>query len=77
MGGDSVIECVPENGRVNIYSSWTTAKPYTALRNNVVSGDSQKSIKIQKQTKFFFTDYYKIHSLKISCIYWMHRTKTE
>jgi DOMON domain len=37
MGEDSVIECVPENGRVNIYSSWTSVTPYSALRDNVVS----------------------------------------
>uniref|UniRef100_A0A1L8E3J5 Putative reeler domain protein n=1 Tax=Nyssomyia neivai TaxID=330878 RepID=A0A1L8E3J5_9DIPT len=32
MMDDSVIECVPEGGRVNVYASWTEARPYNAVR---------------------------------------------
>ncbi|XP_046868903.1 putative ferric-chelate reductase 1 homolog isoform X2 [Drosophila willistoni] len=35
MGGDLVIECVPENGRVSLYSSYTSSSPYAAIRSNV------------------------------------------
>lgn len=38
MGEDLTTECVPENGRVNLYSSYTSASPYSAVRANVVSG---------------------------------------
>lgn len=38
MGEDLTTECVPENGRVNLYSSYTSANPYSAVRANVVSG---------------------------------------
>lgn len=37
MGEDLTTECVPENGRVNLYSSYTSANPYSAVRANVVS----------------------------------------
>lgn len=37
MGEDLTTECVPENGRVNLYSSYTSASPYSAVRANVVS----------------------------------------
>ncbi|ALC41304.1 CG8399 [Drosophila busckii] len=35
MGEDLTTECVPENGRVNLYSSYTSASPYGANRANV------------------------------------------
>ncbi|XP_033155205.1 putative ferric-chelate reductase 1 homolog isoform X1 [Drosophila mauritiana] len=35
MGDDLTTECVPENGRVNLYSSLTSASPYSAVRSNV------------------------------------------
>lgn len=36
MGEDLTTECVPENGRINLYSSYTSANPYSAVRANVV-----------------------------------------
>ena len=36
MGEDSVIECVPEQGTVNAYASWTTVGPYGSTRLGVV-----------------------------------------
>lgn len=33
MGEDAVMECVPENGVVRTYASWTTARPYSANRH--------------------------------------------
>ncbi|XP_055626075.1 putative ferric-chelate reductase 1 homolog isoform X2 [Toxorhynchites rutilus septentrionalis] len=35
MGDDSVIECVPEQGVVNAYTSWTSAGPYSASRQGI------------------------------------------
>ncbi|XP_026835893.1 putative ferric-chelate reductase 1 homolog isoform X1 [Drosophila erecta] len=35
MGDDLTSECVPENGRVNLYSSLTSASPYSAVRSSV------------------------------------------
>ncbi|KAH8337747.1 hypothetical protein KR067_001096 [Drosophila pandora] len=35
MGDDLTTECVPENGRVNLYSSLTSASPYAAVRSSV------------------------------------------
>ncbi|XP_017120314.1 putative ferric-chelate reductase 1 homolog isoform X1 [Drosophila elegans] len=35
MGDDLTTECVPENGRVNLYSSLTSASPYAAVRSKV------------------------------------------
>ncbi|XP_049298973.1 putative ferric-chelate reductase 1 homolog isoform X2 [Anopheles funestus] len=35
MGDDSVIECVPEQGTVNTYASWTTVGPYGSTRLGV------------------------------------------
>ncbi|XP_032590447.1 putative ferric-chelate reductase 1 homolog isoform X3 [Drosophila grimshawi] len=35
MGEDLSTECVPENGRVNVYTSYTSASPYSANRANV------------------------------------------
>uniref|UniRef100_A0A2M4A6W7 Putative domon domain of stromal cell-derived receptor 2 n=1 Tax=Anopheles triannulatus TaxID=58253 RepID=A0A2M4A6W7_9DIPT len=35
MGEDSVIECVPEQGTVNVYASWTTVGPYGSTRLGV------------------------------------------
>ncbi|XP_030240233.1 putative ferric-chelate reductase 1 homolog isoform X3 [Drosophila navojoa] len=35
MGEDLTTECVPENGRINLYSSYTSANPYSAVRVNV------------------------------------------
>uniref|UniRef100_A0A182Q8D5 DOMON domain-containing protein n=1 Tax=Anopheles farauti TaxID=69004 RepID=A0A182Q8D5_9DIPT len=35
MGDDSVIECVPEQGTVNAYASWTTVGPYGSTRFGV------------------------------------------
>ncbi|XP_043645679.1 putative ferric-chelate reductase 1 homolog isoform X2 [Drosophila teissieri] len=35
MGDDLTTECVPENGRVNLYSSLTSASPYSAVRSSV------------------------------------------
>ncbi|EDW61852.1 putative ferric-chelate reductase 1 homolog isoform X2 [Drosophila virilis] len=35
MGEDLTTECVPENGRVNLYSSYTSASPFSAVRANV------------------------------------------
>ncbi|XP_020814503.1 putative ferric-chelate reductase 1 homolog isoform X1 [Drosophila serrata] len=35
MGEDLTTECVPENGRVNLYSSYTSATPYAAMRSVV------------------------------------------
>ncbi|XP_058054768.1 putative ferric-chelate reductase 1 homolog isoform X2 [Anopheles bellator] len=35
MGDDSVIECVPEQGVVNAYASWTATGPYSATRTGV------------------------------------------
>lgn len=32
MGDDSVMECVPENGVIRTYASWTTARPYSSGR---------------------------------------------
>lgn len=38
MGDDSVMECVPEQGTVKAYTSWTTGMPnYGATRDQVVS----------------------------------------
>lgn len=33
MGQDSVMECVPENGVVRTYGSWTAARPYSSTRH--------------------------------------------
>ncbi|XP_053677551.1 putative ferric-chelate reductase 1 homolog [Anopheles nili] len=35
MGDDSVIECVPEQGTVNAYASWTSVGPYGSTRLGV------------------------------------------
>lgn len=35
MGDDSVMECVPENGKVNAYTSYTTAPKYASSREGV------------------------------------------
>ncbi|SPP73934.1 putative ferric-chelate reductase 1 homolog isoform X1 [Drosophila guanche] len=35
MGEDLTTECVPENGRVTMYSSYTSATPYAAVRTSV------------------------------------------
>lgn len=35
MGDDSVIECVPEQGVVNAYASWTYAGPYSVSRQGI------------------------------------------
>ncbi|XP_070068701.1 putative ferric-chelate reductase 1 homolog isoform X2 [Drosophila takahashii] len=35
MGDDLSTECVPENGRVNLYSSLTSLAPYAAVRSSV------------------------------------------
>ncbi|XP_034476128.1 putative ferric-chelate reductase 1 homolog isoform X2 [Drosophila innubila] len=35
MGDDLTTECVPENGRVNLYSSYTSNNPYAAIRGSV------------------------------------------
>ncbi|KAL7737614.1 hypothetical protein ACLKA6_007724 [Drosophila palustris] len=35
MGDDLTTECVPENGRVNLYSSYTSNSPYAAIRGSV------------------------------------------
>lgn len=35
MGDDSVIECVPEQGTVNAYASWTFSGPYDASRKGI------------------------------------------
>ncbi|XP_037714123.1 putative ferric-chelate reductase 1 homolog isoform X2 [Drosophila subpulchrella] len=35
MGDDLTTECVPDNGRVNLYSSLTSASPYAAVRSSV------------------------------------------
>lgn len=36
MGGDSVIECVPENNRINAYTSYTTAPtPFASGRDGI------------------------------------------
>lgn len=35
MGDDSVIECVPEQGTVNAYTSWTSASPYGVSRQGI------------------------------------------
>ncbi|XP_055698466.1 putative ferric-chelate reductase 1 homolog isoform X2 [Phlebotomus papatasi] len=34
MMEDSVIECVPQAGQVNVYASWTVARPYNAVRQS-------------------------------------------
>lgn len=37
MGDDSVMECVPEQGTVKAYTSWTSGMPnYGASRDQVV-----------------------------------------
>ncbi|XP_019562157.1 putative ferric-chelate reductase 1 homolog isoform X1 [Aedes albopictus] len=35
MGDDSVVECVPEQGTVNAYASWTFAGPYGVSRQGI------------------------------------------
>ncbi|KAH8396978.1 hypothetical protein KR215_007085 [Drosophila sulfurigaster] len=35
MGEDLATECVPENGRVNLYSSYTANNPFAAVRGSV------------------------------------------
>ncbi|XP_062543328.1 putative ferric-chelate reductase 1 homolog isoform X2 [Armigeres subalbatus] len=35
MGDDSVVECVPEQGTVNAYASWTSAGPYGVSRQGI------------------------------------------
>lgn len=38
MGDDSVMECIPENGNIKAYTSWTSPGPnYGATRDGVVS----------------------------------------
>lgn len=32
MGDDAVMECVRENGTIQMYASWTTVRPYNATR---------------------------------------------
>lgn len=44
MGDDLTTECVPENGRVNMYSSYTSNNPYAAIRGSVVSSPCYYSI---------------------------------
>ncbi|XP_068143494.1 putative ferric-chelate reductase 1 homolog isoform X3 [Drosophila tropicalis] len=41
MGEDLVIECVPENGRVSLYSSYTSNSPYAAIRSNVLQNSAR------------------------------------
>lgn len=41
MGEDAVMECVPENGAIRAYASWTTPAPNLgATRQGVVSQSS-------------------------------------
>lgn len=38
MGDDSVMECIPENGNIRAYTSWTAPGPnYGVTRDGVVS----------------------------------------
>lgn len=38
MGDDSVMECVPENGQIRAYASWTNPRPKLSVtRQGVVS----------------------------------------
>lgn len=46
MGDDSVIECVPEQGTVNAYSSWTFSGPYGVSRQGI----AQNFIKLVQQS---------------------------
>lgn len=46
MGDDSVIECVPEQGTVNAYASWTFSGPYGVSRQGI----AQNFIKLVQQS---------------------------
>lgn len=46
MGDDSVIECVPEQGTVNAYASWTFSGPYGVSRQGI----AQNFIKLTQQS---------------------------
>lgn len=46
MGDDSVMECVPENGAIRAYASWTTPAPNLGVtRQGVVSLDAHCFVK--------------------------------
>ncbi|XP_058458577.1 putative ferric-chelate reductase 1 homolog isoform X2 [Malaya genurostris] len=46
MGDDSVIECVPEQGTIKAYSSWTFAGPYGVSRQGI----AQNFIQLKRST---------------------------
>lgn len=42
MGDDSVMECVPENGQIRAYASWTLPRPNLGVtRQGVVSNSNE------------------------------------
>lgn len=44
MGEDAVMECVPENGQIRAYASWTTPSPNLGVvRQGVVSVTRRRS----------------------------------
>lgn len=44
MGDDAVMECVPENGAIRAYASWTTPAPNLGVtRQGVVSKDPRSA----------------------------------
>lgn len=62
MGKDSVMECVPEGGAINVYSSYTTSGSgnYGAPRTNVVSINRLRIISIVLIYLFIFSYSHKI-----------------
>lgn len=60
MGDDSIIECVPQGGKVNAFTSWTSGNPnYGDSREGIVSSSkfeiTQEKIKINKENILFRT----------------------
>lgn len=64
MGDDSVIECVPEQGTVNAYASWTLFGPYGVTRQGV----AQNFIKLLEKSHVDGVIYCKVERDAVSTV---------
>lgn len=76
MGDDSAMECVPENGQIRAYTSWTLPRPSPGVtRQGVVSKLNEIAIRLLRieinsnECFFIFFGYF---SLKTLLDFWMH-----
>lgn len=51
MGDDSVMECVPEQGQIRAYTSWTLPRPNLGVTREGVVSCAQISAKLTQQMK--------------------------